>query len=450
MLQNIKNIAILGAAESGIGAAILAKAKGYNALLSDNGPIKETYKHDLESYQLEWEENGHDEERILSCDLIIKSPGVPHKVSIIKKAIEKNIPIISEIEFGAWFTDAKIIAITGTNGKTTTTSLTYHVLKEAGLNVGLGGNIGKSFARMVAEENHDYYVLELSSFQLDDLIDYKNYIGILLNITPDHLNRYDYKFENYTEAKFKITHKQTEEDYFIYNYDDKVIREYLHEHKPASTLLPFSQVEEVFPGAYIKDNLLTIGIKSKNEFTMNMEELSLKGKHNRYNTMASAIAARILEVRKDVTREALRSFQSIDHRLETVAIIRDVQYVNDSKATNVNSVWFALESFNQPIIWIAGGEDKGNDYSEIKSLVKERVKAIICLGVDNAKLHEEFATEVPTMSDASSMQEAIKKAASLAQPGDVVLLSPACASFDLFENYEDRGRQFKQNVLALA
>ena len=265
MKENIKNIAILGAAESGIGAAILGKAKGYNVFLSDNGPVKDIYKRDLESYQLEWEENGHDEERILSCDLIIKSPGVPHKAPIIKKAIDKNIPIISEIEFGSWFTDAKIIAITGTNGKTTTTSLTYHILKSAGMNVGLGGNIGNSFARMVAEDNYDYYVLEVSSFQLDDLIHYKNYIGILLNITPDHLNRYDYKIENYIKAKFNITHNQTEEDYFIYNHDDKVIREYMETNKPASTLLPFSQEEEVFPGAYIKDNLLIIGIKAKND-----------------------------------------------------------------------------------------------------------------------------------------------------------------------------------------
>ncbi len=450
MLENIKNIAIIGAAESGVGAAILAKAKGYNCFLSDYGAMKESYKKDLENYGLSYEENGHSFSKILDCDLIIKSPGVPHKAPIIQQANDKNIPVISEIEFASWFTNGKIIAITGTNGKTTTTSLMYHILKHAGFDVGLGGNIGNSFARMVAEEPHSYYVLELSSFQLDDLISYKNQIGILLNITPDHLNRYDYKFENYVAAKFHITNMQTSEDYFIFNYDDPNIRTFMEKNKPESTLLPFSQKEEVFPGAYIKNNELIIGINTKNEFTMNMEELSLKGKHNRYNTMASAIAARILEVRKDVTREALRSFQSIDHRLETIAIIRDVQYVNDSKATNVNSVWFALESFNQPIVWIAGGEDKGNDYSEIKALVKERVKALICLGIDNTKLHEEFAADVSSITDAGSMQEAIKKAVALAEPGDVVLLSPACASFDLFENYEDRGKQFKQAVLTLA
>lgn len=449
MKDSIKNIIVLGAAESGVGAAILAKAKGYDVFVSDAGKITETYKNDLENYGIAWEEGGHSQDRILAADLIIKSPGIPHKAEIIKKAFAKQIPVISEIEFGSWFTDAKIIGITGTNGKTTTTSLTYYILKNAGLNVGLGGNIGKSFARSVAEDNFDYYVLEISSFQLDDLINYKNFIGVLLNITPDHLDRYNYEYQNYIDAKFKITANQTGDDYFIYNYDDEEIKKFLIEYKPKAKLLPFSQEKEFFPGAFVKDDEIFIGIKEKNEFTMKTDDLSLKGKHNRQNTMAAGLAAKILDVRKEVIRESLKSFQNAEHRLEFVAKVEGVDYINDSKATNVNSAWFALESITRPIVWIAGGVDKGNDYESLKPLVKERVKALVCLGTDNAKLHQEFAREVKTIVDASSMSEAVKKAHELAEEGDIVLLSPACASFDLFQNYEDRGRQFKQSVHSL-
>ncbi|MCX6351433.1 MAG: UDP-N-acetylmuramoyl-L-alanine--D-glutamate ligase [Bacteroidetes bacterium] len=451
MKDSIKNIVILGAGESGTGAAILAQKQGYDTFLSDLNTITDEYKIDLNKYNISFEEGLHTEERILAADLIIKSPGIPHKAPMVKKAIEKNIPIISEIEFGSWFTNATLIGITGTNGKTTTTLLTYHILRNGGLNVGMAGNIGKSFAKSVAEDSYDYYVLELSSFQLDDLIYYKNHIAVLTNITPDHLDRYDYKVENYIKSKFKITHAQGASDYFIFCADDETTMQYLAAHKPASRLLPFSVKNETFPGAYsIENNNIIIGLTNKNEIEINMKDSSLRGTHNRYNTMAAGVVARILDVRKEVIRESLKSFQNAEHRLEHIARINDVDYVNDSKATNVNSVWYALESFqNRQIIWIAGGVDKGNDYDQLKPLVRERVRALICLGKDNDKLHQEFGGDVKTIVDAHSMKEAITQAAEIAQAGDVVLLSPACASFDLFQNFEDRGRQFKQQVLSL-
>jgi UDP-N-acetylmuramoylalanine--D-glutamate ligase len=449
MKYNYKNIVVLGSGESGVGAAVLAKVKGYSVFVSDKGTIKDEYKRELQQYQVEWEEGQHTEDRILAADCIIKSPGIPDTAEMVKKAAAKDIPIISEIEWAGYFTKAKCIGITGTNGKTTTTALTYHILQNAELNVGLGGNIGKSFARSVAEDNFDHYVLELSSFQLDGLRDFKNHISVLLNITPDHLDRYDYKLDNYINSKFRINLNQGPEDYFIYNHDDEIIREYLDKNTQQATLLAISQTEEVFPGAYIKDDTLHIGINQKDEFVMRLDETSLKGKHNRYNTMAASVVSKILDVRKEVIRESLKSFQNVEHRLETVAKISNVEYINDSKATNVNSTWYALESMGKPTIWIAGGIDKGNDYEALKPLVREKVKVLICLGKDNKKLHEAFANEVGQIIDTYSMKEAVKQAASFAMDGDVVLLSPACASFDLFQNYEDRGRQFKNAVLSL-
>jgi UDP-N-acetylmuramoylalanine--D-glutamate ligase len=449
MKYNYKNIVVLGSGESGVGAAVLAKIKGYSVFVSDKGTIKDEYKRELQQYQVEWEEGQHTEDRILAADCIIKSPGIPDTAEMVKKAAAKDIPIISEIEWAGYFTKAKCIGITGTNGKTTTTALTYHILQNEGLNVGLGGNIGKSFARSVAEDNFDHYVLELSSFQLDGLRDFKNHISVLLNITPDHLDRYDYKLDNYINSKFRINLNQGPEDYFIYNHDDEIIREYLDKNTQQATLLAISQTEEVFPGAHIKDDTLHIGINQKDEFVMRLDETSLKGKHNRYNTMAASVVSKILDVRKEVIRESLKSFQNVEHRLETVAKISNVEYINDSKATNVNSTWYALESMGKPTIWIAGGIDKGNDYEALKPLVREKVKVLICLGKDNKKLHEAFANEVGQIIDTYSMKEAVKQAVSFAMEGDAVLLSPACASFDLFQNYEDRGRQFKNAVLSL-
>lgn len=447
--ERMNDIVVLGAAESGVGAAILAQVKEYDVFVSDLGEIKEEYKAELEKYGIPYEEKQHTENRILAADCIIKSPGIPDKAPLIKKAHEKGIPVISEIEWASWFTDATCIGITGTNGKTTTTSLTYHILKEAGLNVGLGGNIGKSFARSVAEDDFDYYVLELSSFQLDGIIKFRPHIAVLLNITPDHLDRYEYDLDNYIASKFRITSTQTEADYFIYDEDDEITMQALPKQNIKSMLLPISQKEEVFPGAYITDDILYIGINNKNQFSMKMDELSLKGKHNRYNTMAASVVSKILDVRKDVIRESLKSFQNVEHRLESIAKIENIEYINDSKATNVNSTWYALESMNRPVIWIAGGIDKGNNYEDLKPLVREKVKALICLGKDNGKLHEAFGNEVSKIFDTISMKEAVKQAAAMAADGDVVLLSPACASFDLFQNYEDRGRQFKNAVLSL-
>ncbi|MDZ4839490.1 MAG: UDP-N-acetylmuramoyl-L-alanine--D-glutamate ligase [Bacteroidota bacterium] len=443
------SIVVLGAGESGVGSAILAQAKGIKVLVSDKGIISVEYKKELDKYGIEWEEGMHSLNRILNADAIIKSPGIPHKAEPVAKAIEKGIPILSEIEFAGAYCTAKCIGITGTNGKTTTTSLTYHILKEAGLNVGLAGNIGKSFARSVAEDSFDYYVLELSSFQLDDTHSFRNEVSILLNITPDHLDRYNYDMSQYIDSKFKIVAPQNESDYFIYNIDDNVITEQLKKLSIRAKMLPISQHKEVFPGAFIKDDTLYIGIKEKNEVVMKIDENPLRGTHNRYNTMAASLASKIMEVRKDVIRESLKSFQNVEHRLETVARIGNVEYINDSKATNVNSTWYALESMNRPTIWIAGGIDKGNDYEQIKPMVREKVKVLICLGKDNKVLEEAFTNEVNRIVSTTSMKEAVKLAASFASEGDAILLSPACASFDLFMNYEDRGRQFKNAVLSL-
>ncbi|MBS1647550.1 MAG: UDP-N-acetylmuramoyl-L-alanine--D-glutamate ligase [Bacteroidetes bacterium] len=445
-----KNIVILGAGESGTGAAILAQAKGFDVFVSDKGEIKEKYKTILQEKNILFEEKIHTEEKILNATEIIKSPGIPNKADIIKKAKEKNINIISEIEFAARYTHAKKICITGSNGKTTTTMLTHHILSKAGYNVGLAGNVGKSFAWQVAEENFDYYVIELSSFQLDDMHHFKAEIAILLNITPDHLDRYEYQFENYALSKFRITNNQTPDNAFIYCIDDEGIMKYIDKVNPQATRYPFSIKQNVEgDGAYLTDEtLININI-NQNPITMTIEQLALQGKHNVYNSMASAIAARIADVRKETIRESLSDFVNIEHRLETVATINGIEFINDSKATNINSVWYALESMNKPVVLIMGGVDKGNDYTQLYDLVKEKVKALVCLGVDNSKLKENFSSAVETLIEAQSMNEAVAYAYKLGKKGDVVLLSPACASFDLFQNYEDRGMQFKSCVRAL-
>jgi UDP-N-acetylmuramoylalanine--D-glutamate ligase len=445
-----KRMVILGGGESGVGAAILAQHKGFDVFLSDKGMIKEKYKSTLQEKNIPFEEGKHTEEKILNATEIVKSPGIPDKAELVKKAKAKGIAIISEIEFAGRYTNAKKICITGSNGKTTTTLLTHHILKNAGYKVGLAGNVGKSFAWQVATEDFDYYVIELSSFQLDDMHNFKAEIAILLNITPDHLDRYEYKFENYILSKFRITQNQTADDAFIYCIDDEAIMSYLSRVNPKSALYPFSIKKKVEgAGAYLsEENQIQINI-NQNPLTMTLEELSLQGKHNVYNSMASAIAARLVEVRKENVRESLSDFVNIEHRLEDVATINGIEFINDSKATNVNSVWYALESMTKPVVLIMGGVDKGNDYTQLYDLVKEKVKAIVCLGVDNSKLLESFSSAVETMVEAKTMIEAVSYAYKLGKKGDAVLLSPACASFDLFQNYEDRGSQFKAAVKAL-
>jgi UDP-N-acetylmuramoylalanine--D-glutamate ligase len=438
-------LAILGGGESGVGTAILGKKKGYDVFVSDFGKIKDSYKEVLIINDIPWEEGKHTEELVLNADLVMKSPGIPDKSPIIKQLKSKGIAVISEIEFAAQFTNAVTIGITGSNGKTTTTMLTYHLLKEAGLNVGLAGNVGKSFAWQVADNNYDLYVVELSSFQLDGIVNYKPHIAILTNISPDHLDRYDYKYQNYIESKFRITMNQTEEDYLIYDANDEAILEWLSKNKVKAQLIPFSLTDEFNEGAYIKNNKMEVKINHE-EFTMETEYIALEGKHNMKNAMAATSVARILQIRKETIRESLSNFQGVEHRLEKVLKIQNVQYINDSKATNVNSVFFALDSMNTPTVWIVGGVDKGNDYHELMSLVREKVKAIICLGVDNKKIIDAFGNVVDIMVEVTSMSEAVRMAQRLSEKGDTVLLSPACASFDLFESYEDRGRQFKQAV----
>ncbi|MDB5228105.1 MAG: UDP-N-acetylmuramoylalanine--D-glutamate ligase [Bacteroidota bacterium] len=441
-------IVILGSGESGVGAAILAQKQGMDVFVSDFGKIKQVYKDELTSLNIPFEEGQHTEEKILSATTIIKSPGIPDKAPIIKKIIENNISIISEIEFGYRFSKAKIIAITGTNGKTTTTALTHHICEKAGLNVGLGGNIGTSFARQVANGDKDFFVLEISSFQLDNCVFFKPHISVLCNITEDHLDRYSYSFENYINSKFSITKNQDEHDHFIFCADDPVTMEYLDKANPEVNKIPISYFENVSYGAYVEDQQIIIKL-DKTNFTMPISELSLHGMHNSYNSMAAAISAKLIGVRNDKIRESLEDFKNLEHRLEFVATIRGVDFINDSKATNVNSTWYALESMTKPTVLIAGGVDKGNDYTLIKELVNKRVKAIICLGKDNEKLHEAFASEVGYIVDTQSMEQAVQMAYNITDKGDVVLLSPCCASFDLFENYEDRGKQFKRNVLNL-
>lgn len=440
-----KRIVVLGAGESGTGAAILAKVKDFDVWLSDMGKIAPKYKAKLNEFQVNWEEGQHTEEKILMADEVVKSPGIPDNAPIIQKIISKNIPIISEIEFAGRYTDAKMVCITGSNGKTTTTLLTYHILQEAGLNVGLAGNVGKSLAYQVATEKHDVYVIELSSFQLDNMYEFKANIAVLMNITPDHLDRYDYKMENYVAAKFRIIRNQTDEDYFIFWQDDPIIAAQLQRLKIESRMLPFSEQHNVDTKAYLEDGELIIDT-TQEQVEVPKNDLALKGLHNLYNSMAAGLSASVLDIKKDVIRKALEDFEAVEHRLEYVSTINGVKYINDSKATNVNSCWYALESMQAPTVLILGGKDKGNDYTEIEQFVKDKVKAIVCLGVDNSKLHNFFEGKVPVITDAGSMQEAVEKCHNIAQPGDVVLLSPCCASFDLFKSYEDRGEQFKIQV----
>ena len=438
-------LVILGAGESGVGTAILGKKKGYDVFVSDFGKIKDNYKEVLTNYGIKWEDEQHTEALILNADVVMKSPGIPDKVPIVKKLLEKGIPVISEIEFAAPFTTATTIGITGSNGKTTTTMLTYHLLKEAGLNVGLAGNIGKSFAWQVAEADFDYYVLELSSFQLDGIINYKPHIAIITNISPDHLDRYDYKYENYIESKFRITKNQTNKDYLIYDADDEAINNWFQNNKVNAQLVPFSITQNLEKGAFLKNNTMEININEE-EFLMETTQIALEGKHNLKNAMAATSVANILRIRKQTIRESLSNFQGVEHRLEKVLKIQNVQYINDSKATNVNATFFALDSMTSPTVWILGGVDKGNDYSELMPLVYEKVKAIICLGVENKKIIDAFGNVVDLMVEVDNMHDAVNTARHIAEKGDAVLLSPACASFDLFENYEDRGNQFKREV----
>ncbi len=441
---------ILGSGESGVGSAILAKQKGYDVFVSDKGEIKDKYKQPLKEHNIVFEEGKHSEELILNATEVIKSPGIPDKADMVIKLKAKNIPVISEIEFAGRYTNAKKICVTGSNGKTTTTLLTYHILKKAGYNVGLGGNVGKSFAYQVATQSFDYYVLELSSFQLDDMYSFKADVAVLLNITPDHLDRYDYKFENYTKSKFKITQNQTKHDAFVYCDDDMVMQTFMKSNEIKAEKIPFSIKHELKGnGAFLTGNQITINYKNPNPLIMTIEQLALQGKHNVYNSMAASLAARIVDVRKEIIRESLQDFQNIEHRLEFVASVNGVEFINDSKATNVNSTWYALESMQKPVVWICGGQDKGNDYNELVDLVKEKVKAIVCLGADNKKLIKAFKGVVDSIVEVKTAHESVLASYKLAKKGDVVLLSPACASFDLFQNYEDRGMQFKAGVRSL-
>lgn len=440
---------ILGGGESGVGAALLAKQQGYDTFLSDGSSLKENYRNELQQAGIGFEEGQHDEERILAADEVVKSPGIPEKNELVKKIRAKGISIISEIELAYRFKgDSKIIAITGSNGKTTTTALTFHICKEAGLDCALVGNIGYSFAKQVAENPKPLYVAEISSFQLDDIKTFRPDIAILTNITEDHLDRYDYNFENYIRSKFRITMNQQSTDYFIYCCDDEVTMKYLNRFNIQSNQLPISMKRELPNGAFIKDG--DMYVRTGQDFTsMSVYDFALKGKHNQYNTMAACVAATTMDIRKDKIRDAVQNFQSLEHRMEHVATIRGVDFINDSKATNVNSTWYALESMTKPTVLILGGVDKGNDYSLIADLVKEKVKAIICLGTDNRKIHEAFGNLVSPIVNTDSALEAVHAAFHFSEKGDVVLLSPACASFDLFKNYEDRGNQFKQAVKEL-
>ncbi len=438
-------LVVLGGGESGVGTALLGKKKGYEVFLSDFGKIKQNYKDVLIQNEISWEEEKHTEDKILNANVVMKSPGIPDKAPIVKKLREKGIEVISEIEFASRFSKAYTVAITGSNGKTTTALLTHHLLKSAGLNIGLAGNIGDSFAEQVAKENYDGYVLELSSFQLDGIIDYAPHIAVITNLSPDHLDRYDFKYEDYINAKFRITMNQTENDYLIYDADDNEIKKWLKKNKTKAKLVGFSLTKEINNGAYLNQNTIMINIENE-EMTIPVSKIALEGKHNMKNAMAAATVAQILRVRKNTIRESMSNFQGAEHRLEKVLKIHNVQYVNDSKATNVNSVYFALDSISSPIVWIAGGVDKGNDYAPLMPLVREKVKAIICLGMDNQKLIEAFGNVADIMVETTSMEEAVKVSSRIAEKGDTVLLAPACASFDLFENYEDRGNQFKRAV----
>jgi len=441
-------LVILGGGESGVGTAILGKKEGFEVFVSDKGEIKDKYKKVLEHFEIEWESGKHTESKILNADVVMKSPGIPDKVPLVKLLLEKGVPVISEIEFASQYTGANLIGITGSNGKTTTTMLTYHLLKNEGLHVGMAGNIGDSYAKMVSEEDYDHNVLEISSFQLDGIVDFKPHIAMITNITPDHLDRYEYKFENYIASKFRIAMNQDENDYLIYDADDEVILDWLKKHPVKSKLLPFSVKRKLDEGAWLENKKIKMKLEHKT-LEMNEDILALEGQHNVKNTMAASMAAMLVKVRKETIRQSIQSFQGVPHRLEKVLKINHVEYINDSKATNVNATFYALDGIKRPIVWIAGGVDKGNDYSELMPLVREKVKAVVCLGVDNSKLKDAFGNVIDLVVETFSMEEAVKVAYKIAERGDAVLLSPACASFDLFSNYEDRGDQFKNAVKKL-
>jgi UDP-N-acetylmuramoylalanine--D-glutamate ligase len=438
-------LVILGGGESGVGTAILGQKQGYDVFVSDKGKIKEKYKDVLSHYGIDWEEENHSEDRILEATVVMKSPGIPHTVPLVKQLVTKGIPVISEIEFASKYTDAKIIGITGSNGKTTTTMLTNHLLKGGGLDVGMAGNIGDSFAKMVADTDFEYYVLEISSFQLDGIQEFRPDIAVITNITPDHLDRYDYQFENYIASKFRIAMNQTEKDYLIYDADDEVIVSWLKANPVKAKLMPFSLTKKFKEGTYLENKNITIRTLT-DKITMTTDALALEGQHNVKNTMAGATIAKLVSIRKETIRECISNFQGAPHRLEKVLKINHVQYINDSKATNVNATYFALDSVKTQTVWIVGGVDKGNHYTALMSLVREKVKAIVCLGMDNTKIKETFGNVVDLVVETYAMEEAVKVAYKIAERGDTVLLSPACASFDLFENYEDRGNQFKNCV----
>ena len=444
----MERLVVLGGGESGVGTAILGKQKGYQVFVSDKGEIKEEYKKVLEHFEIEWEENQHTEAKVLNADVVMKSPGIPDKVALVKKLVDSGIPVISEIEFASKYTAAIIIGITGSNGKTTTTMLTNHLLKEADLHVGMAGNIGDSYAKMVAENDFSHYVLEISSFQLDGVLAFKPKIAIITNITPDHLDRYDYQFKNYVASKFRITKNQDATDYLIYDADDEVIVNWLKTHPIQSKLVPFSLKRELKWGAWLDKNIIRINIAPKT-LKMSTDFLALEGQHNVKNAMAASLASLLVNVRKETILQSVQNFQGAPHRLEKVLKINHVQYINDSKATNINATYYALDGIRKPIVWIVGGVDKGNDYAELMPLVREKVKGIICLGMDNSKLIEAFGNVVEPLVETFSMEEAVKVAYKMSERGDTVLLSPACASFDLFKNYEDRGNQFKAEIKKL-
>jgi len=441
----MKKIVILGAGESGAGSAILALKHGFDVFVSDKGQIKEKYREMLNSHNIKWEEGDHNEKIIFEADEVIKSPGIPEDAPVILKIREKGIPVISEIEFAGRYAKGKKICITGSNGKTTVTNLIYHMLKKAGMNAAMTGNVGNSFAMAVADNSYDYYVIELSSFQLDGMYDFKADIAVLMNITPDHLDRYDHNLQNYIDSKFRITRNQTKEEFLIYWDGDPIIQKELSKKHYGMTLLPFSDEKTEGMAAFIQNNELIIDYPNKTNL-MSIHELALKGRHNTYNSMAAALAGKVLNIRKEVIRESLADFQGVEHRLEPVITVCGINFINDSKATNVNSAWYALECMETSVVWIVGGIDKGNDYSELFQVVRKKVKAIVCLGRDNKKIIEAFGDKVPTIVETAAMDEAVRSAYYLAKKGDTVLLSPACASFDLFKNYEDRGRQFKAAV----
>ncbi|MGJ1419300.1 UDP-N-acetylmuramoyl-L-alanine--D-glutamate ligase [Sphingobacterium spiritivorum] len=441
---------VLGAGESGVGAAILALQKGFEVLVSDKGVIAGKYQQQLEDAGIAYESGRHSEELILDADLVVKSPGIPETAPLVVALKQKGIPVIGEIEFAAQYTDARLYCITGSNGKSTTTMLTYYILQKAGVNVGLAGNIGRSFALQVAQEQFDVYVLEISSFMLDDMYQFRADVAVILNITPDHLDRYDHKMENYVDSKFRMIRNQTANDYFIYCLDDEETVKGLERHHTEATIWPMTQEQVINPGAYLdQEKNIIINTPKGEQFIMNTEDLSLQGKHNVYNNMAAGLVAKVQELRNRSMQESMSSYVNIPHRLEHVACIGGVNYINDSKATNVNSVWYALESFSPQIVLIMGGVDKGNDYEMLRDLVRSKVRAIICIGKDNTRIHESFEEDTDVIVNSSSMKDAVEIASHIAQKGDTVLLSPACASFDWFKNYEERGDKFKEAVMAL-